>query len=128
MQARNGERCGRAVRDPQALARIQNLELLVICRRRIHQRPAPRAGTISPDFAEHRGHEPGDDLRRVDWRLFGRTTALRQTVRGRLERQLRRRAYVPKSMRHGAARAPGDRRPRISKSTTGGSWRRCYFA
>nr|MBP7571429.1 DUF58 domain-containing protein [Acidobacteriota bacterium] len=27
----------------------------------------------SLDFAEHRGYEPGDDLRRVDWRLYART-------------------------------------------------------
>ena len=25
------------------------------------------------DFAEHRGYVPGDDIRRVDWRLFART-------------------------------------------------------
>jgi uncharacterized protein (DUF58 family) len=25
------------------------------------------------DFAEHRGYEPGDDIRRVDWRLWART-------------------------------------------------------
>jgi uncharacterized protein (DUF58 family) len=28
---------------------------------------------FSLDFAEHRGYEPGDDLRRVDWRVFART-------------------------------------------------------
>ena len=27
----------------------------------------------SVDFAEHRGYTPGDDIRRVDWKLFGRT-------------------------------------------------------
>ena len=27
----------------------------------------------SVDFAEHRGYMPGDDIRRVDWRLFART-------------------------------------------------------
>jgi uncharacterized protein (DUF58 family) len=25
------------------------------------------------DFAEHRGYMPGDDIRRIDWRLFART-------------------------------------------------------
>ena len=25
------------------------------------------------DFAEHRGYVPGDDIRRVDWRLYART-------------------------------------------------------
>ena len=27
----------------------------------------------SVDFAEHRAYMPGDDIRRIDWRLFGRT-------------------------------------------------------
>jgi uncharacterized protein (DUF58 family) len=27
----------------------------------------------SVDFAEHRGYTPGADIRRVDWKLFGRT-------------------------------------------------------
>jgi uncharacterized protein (DUF58 family) len=33
---------------------------------------APYFGA-SIDFAEHRGYVPGDDIRRVDWRLFART-------------------------------------------------------
>jgi uncharacterized protein (DUF58 family) len=28
---------------------------------------------LSVDFAEHRPYMPGDDIRRVDWRVFGRT-------------------------------------------------------
>ena len=27
----------------------------------------------SLDFAEHRSYQPGDDLRRIDWRVYGRT-------------------------------------------------------
>ncbi len=61
--------------DPSALARIHNLELLARTVvdgfiNGLHR--APHLG-FSLDFAEHRGYEPGDDLRRVDWRLFART-------------------------------------------------------
>ena len=61
--------------DPQALARIQSLELLARTVvdgfiNGLHR--APHLG-FSLDFAEHRAYEPGDDLRRVDWRLFART-------------------------------------------------------
>jgi uncharacterized protein (DUF58 family) len=61
--------------DPAVLARIANLEL----RARhvvegfiqgLHR--APHLGA-STDFAEHRPYMPGDDTRRVDWRLFART-------------------------------------------------------
>ena len=61
--------------DPRALARIQSLELLARTVvdgfiNGLHR--APHLG-FSLDFAEHRAYEPGDDLRRVDWRLFART-------------------------------------------------------
>jgi uncharacterized protein (DUF58 family) len=61
--------------DPKALARIHNLE--IVSRtvvdgfiNGLHR--APHLG-FSLDFAEHRGYEPGDDLRRIDWRVFART-------------------------------------------------------
>lgn len=61
--------------DPKILARIGNLELLA---RNVvdgfinglHR--APFFGA-SIDFAEHRGYVAGDDIRRVDWRLYART-------------------------------------------------------
>jgi uncharacterized protein (DUF58 family) len=61
--------------DPTVLARIGNLDLLA---RNVvngfinglHR--APYFGA-SIDFAEHRGYVAGDDIRRVDWRLFART-------------------------------------------------------
>lgn len=61
--------------DPSVLSRIGNLELLARTVvdgfiNGLHR--APHLG-FSLDFAEHRGYEPGDDLRRVDWRLFART-------------------------------------------------------
>jgi uncharacterized protein (DUF58 family) len=61
--------------DPHVLARISNLELLARTvvggfLNGLHR--SPYFGT-SLDFAEHRGYMPGDDIRRVDWRLFART-------------------------------------------------------
>ena len=61
--------------DPKVLARIKDLEL--VARHVVdgfinglHR--APFFGA-SIDFAEHRGYVPGDDIRRVDWRLYART-------------------------------------------------------
>lgn len=61
--------------DPVVLARIGNLELVARSVvdgfiNGLHR--APYFGA-SVDFAEHRGYVPGDDIRRVDWRLFART-------------------------------------------------------
>ena len=61
--------------DPEVLARIAGLGLRA---RRVVE------GTISGlhrspfhgfnvEFAEYREYSPGDDLRRLDWRVFGRT-------------------------------------------------------
>lgn len=61
--------------DPKALARIGNLELLsrtVVDGFINGLHRTPYFGT-SLDFAEHRGYTPGDDIRRVDWRVFART-------------------------------------------------------
>ena len=60
--------------DPAALARIGNLELVA---RTVVEgflgglHRSPHLGT-SVDFAEHRQYMPGDDIRRIDWRLYGR--------------------------------------------------------
>jgi len=61
--------------DPQVLARIDNLELLARTVvegfiNGLHR--SPWLGH-SVDFAEHRAYMPGDDIRRIDWRLFART-------------------------------------------------------
>jgi len=61
--------------DPVVLARIGNLELVARSVvdgfiNGLHRSPFFGA---SVDFAEHRGYTPGDDIRRVDWRLFART-------------------------------------------------------
>ena len=36
---------------------------------------APYLG-LSSEFAEHRAYMPGDDVRRIDWRVYGRTDRL----------------------------------------------------
>lgn len=61
--------------DPAVLARIDNLELLARTVvdgfiNGLHH--SPYFG-LSVDFAEHRPYMPGDDIRKIDWRVFGRT-------------------------------------------------------
>jgi uncharacterized protein (DUF58 family) len=60
--------------DPAVLARISNLTL-----RARHVVEGLMAGLhrsslrgLSVEFSEHRPYTPGDELRRVDWKLFGR--------------------------------------------------------
>lgn len=61
--------------DPAVLARISDLELVA---RTVVEgflgglHRSPRFGA-STDFAEHRPYVPGDDVRRVDWKLWART-------------------------------------------------------
>ena len=61
--------------DPSVLARIGNLELLAKTVvegfiNGLHK--SPNLGASS-DFAEHRAYMPGDDIRRIDWRLWARS-------------------------------------------------------
>jgi uncharacterized protein (DUF58 family) len=61
--------------DPAVLARIGNLQLVARTVvdgfiNGLHR--APYLG-LSLDFAEHRAYMPGDDIRRIDWRLYART-------------------------------------------------------
>ena len=61
--------------DPALLARISDLSLLArtVVDGFMHgQHRSLRKGS-SVDFAQHRSYQPGDDLRRIDWRVFGRT-------------------------------------------------------
>jgi uncharacterized protein (DUF58 family) len=70
----NGSIPGLQFLDPAVLARIGNLELVA---RTVVEgflgglHRSPHLGT-SIDFAEHRQYMPGDDIRRIDWRLYGR--------------------------------------------------------
>ncbi|MEO5510119.1 MAG: DUF58 domain-containing protein [Longimicrobiales bacterium] len=61
--------------DPHVLASIGNLQIVARAVvdgfiNGLHR--APHLG-LSLDFAEHRPYMPGDDIRRVDWRLYART-------------------------------------------------------
>ena len=61
--------------DPNVLARIDNLDLLariVVDGFVSGLHRSPYMG-VSTDFAEHRAYMPGDDIRRVDWRVYART-------------------------------------------------------
>lgn len=61
--------------DPEVLSRIGSLELLA---RTVVEgfiaglHRSPYTG-YSTEFAEYRQYQPGDDLRYLDWRLYGRT-------------------------------------------------------
>lgn len=76
MRARHGGTTkGTRFLDPKTLSRIKGLHLVArwVVDGFIHGlHRAPYLG-LSLDFAEHRAYMPGDDIRRVDWRLFART-------------------------------------------------------
>lgn len=61
--------------DPGLLARISDLALLArtVVDGFMHGQHRSLRKGASLDFAEHRSYQPGDDLRRIDWRLYGRT-------------------------------------------------------
>ena len=64
--------------DPRGLIRIQNMELIARTVVEgfvtgLHQ--SPYLG-FSVDFAEYREYHPGDEIRRIDWNVFGRSDKL----------------------------------------------------
>src|SRR5262245_21881359 len=64
--------------DPNVLVRIQNLELVA---RTVVEgfvsglHRSPYLG-FSVDFAEYRQYQPGDEIRRIDWNVYGRSDKL----------------------------------------------------
>ena len=64
--------------DPKVLVRIQNLELVARTVvegfvQGLHR--SPYLG-FSVDFAEYREYQPGDEIRRIDWNVYGRNDRL----------------------------------------------------
>jgi uncharacterized protein (DUF58 family) len=115
--------------DPNVLARIGNLELLARIVvdgfiNGLHR--APHLGS-STDFAEHRLYTPGDDTRRVDWKLWGRTDKyfLKQ-YEADTNTNFTAILDVSKSMRYGASKEPA----RVSKLEYGAFLAAClaYFS
>ncbi|SFH87345.1 DUF58 domain-containing protein [Planctomicrobium piriforme] len=61
--------------DPTALARFGQLEVvarLIVEGYMIGQHQSPFKGS-SVEFVEHRQYTPGDEIRHIDWRAFGKT-------------------------------------------------------
>ena len=108
--------------DPTVLARIGNLELLarVVVEgflNGLHRSPLLGAST---DFAEHRAYMPGDDIRRIDWRVFARSDRFYvKEYEAETNTNLTVVLDVSASMRFGADAETG----RLSKLTYG-----CYLA
>src|SRR5215471_16835981 len=61
--------------DPRTLARISSLDLrarLIVEGLMTGMHRSPYQG-ISIEFAQHRQYVAGDDIRHVDWKVFGKT-------------------------------------------------------
>jgi uncharacterized protein (DUF58 family) len=117
---------GTAFLDPTVLGRIGNLELLARTVvegfiNGLHRSPHLGAST---DFAEHRAYMPGDDIRRIDWRLFARSDRyFVKEYEADTNTNLRVVLDVSPSMRYGAVPAGADGAGRPSKLTYA-----CYLA
>jgi len=60
---------------PETVARLNNMHLrarLVVEGYLVGQHKSPYHG-FSVEFAEHRAYGPGDDIRHLDWKLYGKT-------------------------------------------------------
>lgn len=66
---------GTSFLDPAVLATIGNLELLArtVVDGFLHGLHRSARLGLSMEFAEHRPYMPGDEIRRIDWRVYART-------------------------------------------------------
>ena len=63
---------------PQTLARLGSFELrakMIVEGVTAGQHRSPYSG-VSVEFAQHRQYSPGDDIRHLDWKVYGRTDKL----------------------------------------------------
>lgn len=63
------------IHDPSALAKFANLDVvakLIVEGYMIGQHKSPFKGS-SVEFVEHRQYYPGDEIRHIDWRAYGKT-------------------------------------------------------
>jgi uncharacterized protein (DUF58 family) len=108
--------------DPAVLGKIGNLELLARTVvegfiNGLHRSPHLGAST---DFAQHRSYMPGDDIRRIDWRLYARSDKyFVKEYEAETNTNLTVILDVSPSMRYGANAESG----RLSKLTYG-----CFLA
>src|SRR5215212_1418589 len=61
--------------EPAVLQKLGSLDLIareVVEGVRVGMHKSPLKG-FSTEFAQHRQYVPGDELRHVDWRVYGRT-------------------------------------------------------
>ena len=61
--------------NPESIAKLDNMSLrarLVVEGYLLGQHKSPYHG-FSVEFAEHRAYGPGDEIRHVDWKLYGKT-------------------------------------------------------
>src|SRR5688572_5550017 len=61
--------------DPKDLSRLEGLELLAsrVVDGLLSGRHRSRMKGGSAEFTEHRGYVPGDEIRLIDWKVFGKT-------------------------------------------------------
>ena len=68
-------RSSKPLADPTALTKFGGLEVvtkLIVEGYMIGQHKSPFKGS-SVEFVEHRQYYPGDEIKHIDWRAFGKT-------------------------------------------------------
>ena len=64
--------------DPQVLSKLANMELVARCAMEglySGRHPSPFHG-FSVEYSDHRDYQPGDELKCLDWKMYGRSDKL----------------------------------------------------